>query len=200
MFYQFLAGEVSIMVLSISSDFLDFFFLGILDLVLNFPGYHRWKFTDVLRNLLKIIVSLAWTVILPLFYVHSFKGAPDQIKDMLSFLKQINGVPPLYILAVAVYLLPNLLAAALFVFPMLRRWIENSDWHIIRFLLWWSQVLYSLCFCPLTIFVFHVFFQFFELVESQVTCLSYIELNKNNCTRPEVHIWWKYPRFKFYFK
>ncbi|KAG4959780.1 hypothetical protein JHK87_036413 [Glycine soja] len=22
---------------------------------------------------------------------------------------------------------------------MLRRWIENSDWHIVRFFLWWSQ-------------------------------------------------------------
>lgn len=118
------------------------FILGILDLFLNFPGYHRWKFTDALRNILKIIVSLAWVVILPMFYVHSFKGAaPAQIRDMLSFLKQINGVPPLYILAVAVYLLPNLLVAALFILPMLRRWIENSDWHIIRFLLWWSQVL-----------------------------------------------------------
>lgn len=114
---------------------------GTLDLFLNFPGYHRWKFTDVLRNLLKIFVSVAWATILPMFYVHSFKGTPNQIRDMLSFLKQINGVPPLYILAVSVYLLPNLLVAALFIFPMLRRWIENSDWHIIRFLLWWSQVI-----------------------------------------------------------
>ncbi|KAG4970806.1 hypothetical protein JHK85_037227 [Glycine max] len=30
--------------------------------------------------------------------------------------------------------------AVLFLFPMLRRWIENSDWHIVRFFLWWSQV------------------------------------------------------------
>ncbi|EXB36810.1 Callose synthase 5 [Morus notabilis] len=129
----------------LSSIFITAAFLrllqSILDLFLNFPGYHRWKFTDALRNILKIIVSLAWVVILPMFYVHSFKGAaPAQIRDMLSFLKQINGVPPLYILAVAVYLLPNLLVAALFILPMLRRWIENSDWHIIRFLLWWSQI------------------------------------------------------------
>lgn len=94
----------------------------------------------MLRNILKIIVSLAWAVILPLFYVHSFKDAPKQIIDVLSFLKKIDGVPALYIMAVAVYLLPNLLAAVLFLFPLLRRWIENSDWHIIRFLLWWSQV------------------------------------------------------------
>ncbi|OMO56217.1 Glycosyl transferase, family 48 [Corchorus olitorius] len=115
------------------------FLQSVLDLVLNFPGYHRWKFTDVLRNILKIIVSLAWAIILPLFYVHALSFAPDKLKDVLSFLHQVKGISPLYILAVALYLLPNLLAAALFIFPMLRRWIENSDWLIIRFLLWWSQ-------------------------------------------------------------
>ncbi|XP_059431397.1 callose synthase 5 [Corylus avellana] len=115
------------------------FIQSILDLILNFPGYHRWKFTQVLRNILKIIVSLAWAIILPVFYMHSSKFAPKKIKDLLSFLGEVKGISPLYIMAVAVYLLPNLLAAALFIFPMLRRWIENSDWHIIRFLLWWSQ-------------------------------------------------------------
>ncbi|KAG6775265.1 hypothetical protein POTOM_018709 [Populus tomentosa] len=112
---------------------------SILDLVLNFPGFHKWKFTDVLRNVLKIIVSLAWAIILPLCYVHSFKVAPDKIKDLLSFFKEVKDIPALYLLAVAVYMLPNILATALFIFPMLRRWIENSDWLIIRFLLWWSQ-------------------------------------------------------------
>ncbi|KAH1237314.1 Callose synthase 5 [Glycine max] len=112
---------------------------SILDLILNFPGYHRWKFTDVLRNILKVFVSLFWVIILPLFYVHSFKGAPQGLKQLLSFFKQIRGIPAFYMLAVALYLLPNLLAAVLFLFPMLRRWIENSDWHIVRLFLWWSQ-------------------------------------------------------------
>ncbi|XP_052114381.1 callose synthase 5 [Arachis duranensis] len=112
---------------------------SILDLLLNFPGYHRWKFTDVLRNILKVIVSLCWAIILSVFYVHAIKGAPQALKQLLSFLDQIEGNPPLYIFAVASYMLPNLLAAILFLFPMLRRWIENSDWHIVRLFLWWSQ-------------------------------------------------------------
>ncbi|XP_022947858.1 callose synthase 5 [Cucurbita moschata] len=112
---------------------------SILDLALNFPGFHRWKFTDVLRNILKVIVSLAWAIVLPLCYLHTFKMVSNKFRDVLSFLNSLRGIPPLYIVAVALYLLPNLLAAALFLFPMLRRWIENSDWHIIRFLLWWSQ-------------------------------------------------------------
>ncbi|KAK6128378.1 hypothetical protein DH2020_037854 [Rehmannia glutinosa] len=116
------------------------FLQSILDLFLNFPGYLRWKFTDVLRSILKIIVSLAWSIILPLCYVHQNNSFSfGKIKDVLAFLDKTNGVPPLYIMVVAVYLLPNLLAAVFFIFPMLRRWIENSDWLIVRFLLWWSQ-------------------------------------------------------------
>ncbi|KAL0903557.1 hypothetical protein M5K25_027945 [Dendrobium thyrsiflorum] len=113
---------------------------GQLDLFLNFPGYHRWKFTAVMRNVLKTIISLAWAVILPLLYMRS--GSPITLPvDLHKWLGQVKGLPPLYLMAVALYMLPNLLAAVLFVFPMLRRWIENSDWHVIRFLLWWSQVL-----------------------------------------------------------
>ncbi|KAL9158807.1 hypothetical protein ABFS82_08G093100 [Erythranthe guttata] len=128
----------------LSSIFITASFLrllqSILDLVLNPPGYLRWKFTTVLRNVLKIIVSLAWSITLPLCYlIHTKSFSFSQIKNVLVFLDKLKGVPPLYIMAVALYLLPNLLAAVLFVFPMLRRWIENSDWLIIRFLLWWSQ-------------------------------------------------------------
>lgn len=115
--------------------------VGVLDLLLNFPGYHRWRFNHILRNILKIFVSLAWAVVLPVCYFQSTSVGPSQIKKLLSsFLPQVKGIPPLYTMAVAIYLAPNILAAALFIFPMLRRWIENSDWHIIRLLLWWSQV------------------------------------------------------------
>ncbi|KAG6408203.1 hypothetical protein SASPL_131207 [Salvia splendens] len=113
---------------------------SILDIILNFPGYIRWKFTGVLRTILKLIVSLAWAVILPSCYLlRSNSFSFTKIKEGFSFLDDVKGVPPLYIAAVAVYLAPNLLNVALFVFPMLRRFIESSDWHIIRMFLWWSQ-------------------------------------------------------------
>ncbi|CAH8375109.1 unnamed protein product [Eruca vesicaria subsp. sativa] len=128
---------------ALSSIFITAAFLRLLqsflDVILNFPGFHRWKFTDVLRTILKIIVSLAWCVVLPLCYAQSVSFAPGVLKQWLAFLPRVKGVPPLYILAVALYLLPNVLTAIMFIFPMLRRWIENSDWHIIRLLLWWSQ-------------------------------------------------------------
>lgn len=124
--------------------------LGVLDLFMNFPGFLRWKFTDVVRNIFKIIVSLTWAIILPICYLHQNNSVNFRsIKDVISFLNQLKGIPPLYLMAVALYLLPNILAAVFFIFPMLRRWIENSDWHIVRFLLWWSQVclapFFSIC-------------------------------------------------------
>ncbi|KAI3784457.1 hypothetical protein L1987_43556 [Smallanthus sonchifolius] len=118
------------------------FFQSLLDIILNFPGYHRLKFTDVLRDILKIISSLAWTIVLPLCYIHQNDNISlpfGKVEDILSSLNRFERIPSLYLMAVALYLLPNLLSAALFIFPMLRRWIENSDWLIVRFLLWWSQ-------------------------------------------------------------
>ncbi|XP_068645658.1 callose synthase 5 [Aristolochia californica] len=112
---------------------------SILEFVLNFPGYHRWKFTDVLRNIFKIVLSLAWVIILPLCYMQSSNILPREFKVLTKWLRQVKGIPPLYIMAVGLYLLPNILATVLFIFPMLRRWIENSDWHLTRLLLWWSQ-------------------------------------------------------------
>lgn len=113
---------------------------GILDLVLNFPGHIRCKFMDVVRNILKIVVSAVWAVILPFFYISSAAKVNLPLKDLEKWLGYAKGVPQLYLLAVAVYLIPNIISAALFMFPMFRRWIESSDWHIVRLLLWWSQV------------------------------------------------------------
>ncbi|KAG2251858.1 hypothetical protein Bca52824_081994 [Brassica carinata] len=119
--------------------------IGILDIILNFPGFHRWKFTEILRNILKIALSLAWCVVLPLCDAQSNSSAPGMLKQWISFLpRDVKGVPPLHILAVALCLLPNVLTAIMFIFPMLRRWIENSVWHIIRLHVWWSQ---SVVFC-----------------------------------------------------
>jgi callose synthase len=120
---------------------------GVLDFILNFPGHIRCKFIDVVRNILKIIVSAAWAVILPFFYISTAaKVNIPLLKDLQKWFGYAKGVPPMYILAVAVYLIPNIISAVLFLFPMFRRWIENSDWHIVRLLLWWSQVFNSIYF------------------------------------------------------
>ena len=79
---------------------------GLLDFILNFPGRHRCKFIDVMRNILKIIVSAAWAVILPFFYISTSTASKINLplKDLEKWFRYVKGVPPLYILAVAVYL------------------------------------------------------------------------------------------------
>ena len=46
--------------------------------------------------------------------------------EMLSSLHQLKGILPLYIMAVAVYLIPNVPEDVLFLFPMLWLWIETQ--------------------------------------------------------------------------
>ncbi|KAI3888106.1 hypothetical protein MKX03_037517, partial [Papaver bracteatum] len=109
----------------------------VLDFILNFPSHHRWRFTDVLRNLLKIVVSLGGQFPFLFATLQPFSVAPKGIKNLLTWFPQVKGIPALYMMAVAVYLLPSIPAAsALCVFPSLT---ENTNCHVIRFLLWWSQ-------------------------------------------------------------
>ncbi|KAJ8432608.1 LOW QUALITY PROTEIN: hypothetical protein Cgig2_032889 [Carnegiea gigantea] len=118
---------------------------SILDLVINCPFQRSWMYSDVLRSVLKLTVSIVWAVALPFFYLNSFDvAAPQQILDVLSYVGQLKGVPTLYLMAVALYCVPNVLATAFFLFPMLQRLVEDCDWLIIRFLMWWSQVYFLL--------------------------------------------------------
>ncbi|KAL8143622.1 hypothetical protein V2J09_016654 [Rumex salicifolius] len=115
------------------------FLQSILDFFINFPGHRRWMFTDVLRSIMKIIVSLAWALALPLLYFRSVDVSHQNFQGLLSFNDNMDGVPPLYVLAVAIYIIPNMLAVAFFPFPLLRGWVEKSDWRILRLLMWWAQ-------------------------------------------------------------
>lgn len=96
------------------------------------------KFKQILRYILKVVVAAVWVNILPVCYAHTWEHPTGLIK---TFKSRVSGwnFPSLYILAVVVYLLPNALATILFLFPMLRRYIENLNWHIFTILTWWQQ-------------------------------------------------------------
>jgi callose synthase len=59
--------------------------LGVLDIIINLPMKRRWIFMDVMRSVVKLVVSLAWAIALPLFYVQSFNVAPQQIEMFCHF-------------------------------------------------------------------------------------------------------------------
>jgi len=114
------------------------FLQAILDIIFSWKARQSMKFKQLLRYILKVVVAAAWVIILPACYAHTWEHPTGLIKSFQNWVRGWN-FPSLYILAVAIYLLPNALAAILFLFPMLRRYIENSNWHIFTILTWWQQ-------------------------------------------------------------
>ncbi|KAG1358945.1 Callose synthase 4 [Cocos nucifera] len=67
--------------------------------------YCRWKFSDALRNVLKILLSLAWTIALPLLYIQSWPEISIPVKYLDKWLPEVKGIQPLYVMAVILYTL-----------------------------------------------------------------------------------------------
>ncbi|MCH98896.1 callose synthase 3-like, partial [Trifolium medium] len=69
----------------------------------------------------------------------------DVFKKVLSIfitaaiLKLAQGSPSMFILAVFIYLSPNILSALLFLFPFIRRYLERSNYGAVKLMMWWSQ-------------------------------------------------------------
>ncbi|XP_075498050.1 callose synthase 7 isoform X2 [Primulina tabacum] len=127
---------------SVSSIFVTAAFLNflraVLDIVLSFNAWRSLKLSQILRYLLKFIVAAFWLVVMPVTYSRSFQNPTGLLKFFNNLGADWQG-HSLYYYCVAIYLIPNLLAAFLFLFPFLRRSMERSDWRIIIMLMWWAQ-------------------------------------------------------------
>ncbi|KAJ7537160.1 hypothetical protein O6H91_12G100700 [Diphasiastrum complanatum] len=115
------------------------FLQAVLDIIFNIKAYHSLSFFFIVRLLLKLLVALSWVIILSACYVHSWENPTGLTKTIRSWFGPNGTSPSLYVIAVIIYLVPNMLGAAFFIFPNLRRWSENSDRYPIRLFLWWSQ-------------------------------------------------------------
>lgn len=85
------------------------------------------------RMVLKSVVAITWTVVFGVFYgrIWSQKNSDRRWSDaanerIFTFLK-----------AALVFIIPELLALALFVLPWIRNCLENQNWRIIHWLTWW---------------------------------------------------------------
>ena len=104
------------------------------------------SFAVKLRYVLKLISAAAWVVILPVTYAYTWENPTGLARTIKSWLGDGQNQPSLYILAVVIYLAPNMLASMLFLFPFLRRFLESSNVKVIMFMMWWSQVAFVLVF------------------------------------------------------
>ncbi|BBH04334.1 glucan synthase-like 12, partial [Prunus dulcis] len=104
---------------------------AVLDVILSWKARRSMSFHVKLRYILKVITAAAWVIILPVTYSYSWKNPPGFARTIKSWFGNDSHSPSLFILAVVVYLSPNMLAAVLFLFPFIRRFLERSNYRIV---------------------------------------------------------------------
>lgn len=112
---------------------------AILDIILSWKARRNMSLVVKLRYILKLLSAASWVVILPVTYAYTWKNPTGLARAIKSWLGDGQNQPSLYILAVVIYLAPNLLSATLFLFPVIRRALERSNLKVVTFIMWWSQ-------------------------------------------------------------
>ena len=112
---------------------------AVLDIILSWKARHNMPIYVKLRYILKAVSAAAWVIVLPVTYAHSWKIPPGFAQTIKTF-GNSPGSPSLFILAVLIYLSPNMLSTVLSLFPFIRRYLERSNNKIVMLMMWWSQV------------------------------------------------------------
>ncbi|KAH0905704.1 hypothetical protein HID58_037531 [Brassica napus] len=95
---------------------------ALLDIALSWKARHSMSPYVKLRYVLKAGAAAGWVIVMPNWFGgHS------------------HNSPSLFIVAILIYLSPNMLSALLFLFPFIRRYLERSDFKIMMLMMWWSQ-------------------------------------------------------------
>ncbi|XP_024041521.1 callose synthase 7 isoform X1 [Citrus clementina] len=128
----------SVLTIFITQAFLNLL-QAALDIALSFNAWRSLKFTQILRYLLKFAVAAVWAAILPICYASSVQNSTRLVKFFSNLTESWQSQGSLYNYAVAIYLMPNILAALLFFLPQFERIMEHSSSHIVTLFMWWAQ-------------------------------------------------------------
>lgn len=118
---------------------------AVLDIIMSWKARLNMSLHVKLRYILKVVSATVWVIVLPVTYAYSWKNPSGFAQAIKNWFGNGDGSPSLFIIAVLIYLSPNMLSALLFLFPFIRRSLERSDYKIVRFMMWWSQVCEHLC-------------------------------------------------------
>lgn len=125
---------------------------AVLDVILGWKARRSMSFHVKLRYIFKVVSAAAWVIVLPVTYAYTWENPPGFAQTIKSWFGNNSSSPSLFILAVIMYLSPNMLAALLFLFPFIRRFLERSNYKIVMLMMWWSQV----CSIALSFFFFYL--------------------------------------------
>ncbi|KAL5227560.1 hypothetical protein ABZP36_015825 [Zizania latifolia] len=109
-----------------------------LDILLTFQAWGSMEWTQIVRYLLKFFVAIAWIIILPLAYTSSIRYPSGAGKFLNSWIGNWHN-QSVYNVAIVIYMVPDILAALLFLLPQLQNVMERSNWHVVVLLMWWIQ-------------------------------------------------------------
>ncbi|KAK2980586.1 hypothetical protein RJ640_000181, partial [Escallonia rubra] len=110
---------------------------AILDIVFTWKARCTMDSTRSKKYVLKVVVAVIWTIVLPVLYASSRKKYTCYSTQKGSWLGE--WCYSSYMVAVAFYLLTNSVNMVLFFVPAVGRYIETSNFRICTFLYWWSQ-------------------------------------------------------------
>ncbi|KAK1653393.1 hypothetical protein QYE76_071198 [Lolium multiflorum] len=110
-----------------------------LDIIFNWRARRMMESSVKLRYVLKFILAALWVILLPVTYAYIWENPTGIIRAIKNWFGNGRNQPSLFVIAAVIYLLPNMLGAALFVLPILRRILESSDYKFMRLIMWWSQ-------------------------------------------------------------
>ncbi|XP_059651785.1 callose synthase 2-like [Cornus florida] len=112
---------------------------AVLDVIMSWKARHIMSFHVKLRFILKVVSAAAWVIVLPVTYAYSWKNPSGFGQTIKNWFGNSPSSPSMFILAVLIYLSPNMLSTLLFLFPFIRRYLERSDYKIVMLMMWWSQ-------------------------------------------------------------
>ncbi|RDX76753.1 Callose synthase 3, partial [Mucuna pruriens] len=112
---------------------------AILDVILSWKAQWSMSMYVKLRYILKVVSAAGWVIVLSVSYAYTWENPPGFAQTIQSWFGSNSSSPSFFIMAVVVYLSPNMLAAILFLFPLIRRFLERSNYRIVMLMMWWSQ-------------------------------------------------------------
>ncbi|KAK3011390.1 hypothetical protein RJ639_012460, partial [Escallonia herrerae] len=112
---------------------------AILDIVFTWKARCTMDSTRSKKYVLKVVVAVIWTIVLPVLYASSRKKYTCYSTQKGSWLGE--WCYSSYMVAVTLYLLTNSVNMVLFFVPAVGRYIETSNFRICALLSWWSQII-----------------------------------------------------------
>ncbi|KAK7312806.1 hypothetical protein VNO77_36953 [Canavalia gladiata] len=111
------------------------FLQSLLDVGMQYKLVSRETMGLGVRMVLKCLVAAGWIVVFGVFYARIWTVRNQDRRWSAAANNRVVN----FLEVVFVFIIPELLALALFILPWIRNFVENTNWRIFYMLSWWFQ-------------------------------------------------------------